>query len=302
MSADPPGIFMTAGSVRLADRADVRVVRSRIELAVRQLVAQTVRFTCESGRGGLDETAALFNGAADIAVVAPAAALRLLHQFGDLQGLFALGVVPRRGCLVVAVDAALPLDTVADLARHADRVTIATPADDGVSLVGFAVHRALRLGGLGVGDIGFVYEAEPSDCLDRFIAGEADVVIHDLLSLPGWEEAAAARPVRYLPWGDRVLRGFALQGWLPRVVRPDQLPLLETDLPALDCSDFAVLCRGDLDDELARLATEILIRGCRPAEVAEVARTPLPLHPAAARAYAELGADDAVAEVRLGSR
>ncbi|MFC9424308.1 hypothetical protein [Streptomyces sp. NPDC056987] len=293
---------MTAGSVLLADQADVGVLRSRIEQAVRQLAAQTVRFTSRSGRGGLDETAALFNGTADVAVVTPTAALRLLHQFGDLQGLFALGVVPRRGCLAVAADAALSLDTVAELARHAGHAAIATPADDGVGLVGFAVHRALRLAGLGVGDIGFVHDVEPADCLDRFVAGEADVVIHDLMSMPGWAEATAARPVRYLPWGDRVLHGFALQGWLPHVARPGQLPGLDEELTALDCSDFAVLCRGDLDDALARLITEVLIRGCRPADAADVARTPLPLHPAAARAYAELVADGAVADVPLWSR
>ncbi|MFC3577510.1 hypothetical protein ACFOZ0_30440 [Streptomyces yaanensis] len=288
---------MTGGSSLLADQADVRAVQGSIEQAIRQLTPREVRFTCASGRGGLDETAALFNKKADIAVVAPVAALRLLHQFGDLQGLFALGVVPRRGCLVAAADAALPLDTVADLADRADRMTIATPADDGVSLVGFAVHRALRLAGLGVGGLRFVYDAEPADCLGRYATGEADVVIHDMMSMPEWERAVAARPVRYLRWGDRVLHGFALQGWLPRVVRAEQIPLLGTDVTALDCSDFAVLCRGDLDDALARLIAEILIRGRRPAETAEVARTPLPLHPAAARAYAEL-----VADVPLGSR
>ncbi|MEU1304672.1 MULTISPECIES: hypothetical protein [Streptomyces] len=281
----------------LRDRVDARSICEFIEQGVRRDASRDVQLAVKVGRGGLDETTALFTGGADIAVVAPIAALCLLRQFGDLQGLFALGVVPRRGCLVAAADAELPLRTVADLAGGTQCFTVATPADDDVSLVGFAVHRALRLAGVSAGDVRFIYDDEPAACFERFASGEADVVIHDPMSDPGWAGVAALRPVTYLPWGDRVVHGLAVQGWLPRTVPAGQLPGLDEDVTALDCSDFAVLCRADLDDELARLIARILTRGCRPAEVAAAVQTPLPLHPGAARAYADLVTDES-----LGSR
>ncbi|MFC3577473.1 hypothetical protein ACFOZ0_30235 [Streptomyces yaanensis] len=290
---------MTGELERPEGWGDLHQIRGLFDQGLRRLVSKDVRYTIRAGRGGLDETAALFTGEADIAVVTPAAALRLLYRFGDLKGLFALGVIPRRGSLVVAADATLGLDAVADLATHSARITVATCADDGVSLVGFAVHRALRMAGVGGGDVDFVYDEHPAA---RYASGAADVVIHDPMATPDWRAVVAERQVRYLPWGDRVLHGFAAQGWLPRIARAGQLPPLIDDLPALDCSDFAVLCRADLDEGLARLTARYLARGCCPAEAAAVARTPLPLHPGAARAYAELVADEAVADVSLGSR
>ncbi|MFD4603034.1 hypothetical protein ACFWPQ_34040 [Streptomyces sp. NPDC058464] len=287
---------MTGGFEEAGARGDVLRIRDLLDEGLDRL---HVRYTVRDGRGGLDETTALFAGETDIAVVTPAAALRVLHRFEDLKGLFALGVIPRRGGIVVSADATLPLDTVADFATHTGRVTVATCADDGVSLMGFAVHRAMRMAGVGAGAVEFVYDDRPSA---RFAEGEADIVIHDPMATPDWPDIVAERPVRYLPWGDRVLHGFAVQGWLPTTVRAGQLPLLRTDLPTLDCSDFAVLCRGDLDEELACRIARFLARGCTPAQAAARADTPLPLHPGAARAYAELVADGVVADVSLGSR
>jgi TRAP-type uncharacterized transport system substrate-binding protein len=281
----------------LRDRVDARSICEFIEQGVGQDASNDVQLAVKVGRGGLDETTALFTGGADIAVVSPIAALCLLRQFGDLQGLSALGVVSRRGCLVAVADAALPLRTVADLTGGTQRFTVATPADDGVSLVGFAVHRALRMAGVSAGDVRFTYDAEPAACFERFARGEADVVIHDPMSDPGWAAAAAVRPVTYLPWGDRVVHGLAVQGWLPRTVPAGKLPGLDEDLTTLDCSDFAVLCRADLDNELARLIARILTRGRHPAEIAAAVQTPLPLHPEAARVYADLVTDEP-----LGSR
>ncbi|MEU2282949.1 hypothetical protein ABZ614_13620 [Streptomyces sp. NPDC013178] len=268
-------------------RGDLHQIGDLLQQGLRRLAPEGARIRVRVGRGGLDETGRLFTGGTDIAVVTPAAALSLLYRFGDLQGLFALGVIQRRGGLVVAADARLRKDTVADLVTRGDRVTIATSADDGVNLVGFAVRRALRMAGVDA-VVDFVHDEQPTTCCERFAKGEADVVIHDLMSAPEWPVVAATRPVKYLAWGPRVLHGLAGQGWPTRVVPAGRLPGLEADLPTLDCSNFAVLCREDLDDELAGLTARFLARGHHPADAAEVARAPLPLHPGASRAYADL--------------
>ena len=276
---------------------DLREVRDLLRQQVRRLGQKGGRVRIRAGHGGLDETAMLFSGETDIAVATPVAALRLLHQFGDLPGLVSLGAVPRSGALVAAVDAGSPQDTVGDLVTRDGCLTVAAPADDGVNLVGFAVRRALRIAGIGA-EVRFVHDALPADCFKRFARGEADLVIHDLVSATDWAAAAGTRPVKYLSWGRRVLHSFESQGWPTRAVSTAELPYLNADLPTLDCSDIAVLCREDLDEEVARLTARFLeARAERSTDTAETVRSPLPSHPAVALAHADL-----LADVPLGSR
>ncbi|MFD4603010.1 TAXI family TRAP transporter solute-binding subunit [Streptomyces sp. NPDC058464] len=273
------------------------------------------RFAIWSGRGGFDQFEALRAGEADIAIATPTAAMRMLHRAGNAKGLAALGVVGQRDRLVVAVDAALPVTTVADLAAVADQLTVATSPDDGVNLIGYAAHKALRLAGVDPEKLSFYYHERPFPPVARFAAGEANVLIHEAVMTPAWQRIDRVRPVRYLPWGDAVLDAFAAEGWQDAVVEAGYLPGLTEDLRTLDFSDFAVLCREDLDDDVAALATWCMVMARRALEAqyahlpadhspvtyplvpADMAATPLPLHPAAARVYEALGdrelADDA---------
>jgi hypothetical protein len=262
-------------------------------------------FAIWSGRGGTDQIAALRSGQADIAVVTPAAAVPMLEP-GDLC---ALGVIGQRDRLVVVADAALAVRTVADLTAVAGSVTVATSADDGVNLIGFAAHKALRLAGVDTGRLSFFYDERPFPAIGAFADGDADVLIHEAIMTPHWQRVAAKRPVRYLPWGDDVLAAFAAEAWPSATVEAGYLPGLTEDLLTLDFSDFVLLCSPALADDVAYLATWCMVKTRRALEVqyahlppdhspvtyplvpADMARTPVPLHPAAARAYADL--DDA---------
>ena len=259
-------------------------------------------FAIWSGRGGSDQVAALRSGAADIAVVTPAAAVPMLGA-GDLR---ALGVIGQRDRLVVAVDAELPAKTVADLALVGGRVTVATSPDDGVNLIGLAAHKALRLAGVDPGKLSFRYDERPFPPIGWFADGEADVLIHEAIMTPHWQRIAGKRPVRYLPWGEEVLTAFAAEGWPSATVEAGYLPGLGEDLRTLDFSDFVLLCAPALPDDVAYLAAWCMVKTRRALEAqyahlppdhspvtcplvpADMARTPVPLHPAAARAYADL--------------
>ena len=271
-------------------------------------------FSIWSGRGGSDQIEALREGRADIAVVTPAAALPLLNP-GDLC---ALGVIGQRDRLVVAVDADLPAATVADLATVPGGVTVATSPDDGVNLIGFAAHKALRLAGVDPGRLSFRYDERPFPAIGWFADGEADVLIHEAIMTPHWQRIADKRPVRYLPWGDDVLAAFAAEGWPSAIVQAGYLPGLAEDLLTLDFSDFAVLCPRTLADDVAYLAAWCMVKTRRALEAqyahlpqdhspvtyplvpADMARTPVPLHPAAARAYSDTS-DDTVAGAPIWS-
>jgi hypothetical protein len=272
------------------------------------------QFAIWSGRGGSDQIAALRAGQADIAIVTPAAAVPML-QPGDLC---ALGVIGQRDRLVVAVDAALPASSVADLAAVATKVTVATCPDDGVNLIGSAAHKALRLAGVDTASLTFRYDERPFPAISAFAGGEADVLIQEAIMTPHWQRIATKRPVRYLPWGDDVLAAFAAEGWPSATVAARYLPSLATDLRTLDFSDFVLLCPRTLADDVAYLAVWCMVRTRRALEAqyahlpqdhtpvtyplvpADMARTPIPLHPAAARAYTALG-DGTVADAPIWS-
>jgi NMT1-like family len=263
------------------------------------------QFAIWSGRGGVDQVEALRAGQADIAIVTPAAAVPMLKP----EGLCALGVIGQRDRLVVAVDAGLPVSTVADLAAISGEVTIATSADDGINLIGLAAHKALRLAGLDISGLSFRYDERPFPPIGWFADGEADVLIHEAIMTPHWQRIAAKRPVRYLPWGDDVLAAFAAEGWPAATVEAGYLPGLDEDLRTLDFSDFVLLCPQALADDVAYLAVWCMVKTRRALEAqyahlppdhspvtyplvpADMARTPIPLHPAAARAYADLNDD-----------
>jgi len=287
-------------------------------------VASGSRFAIWNGRGSSDAAVALAAGEADVAAVTPAASSALIRSgemLADVKAhpfLRALGRLPHRDRLVIAIDAELPVHSVADLITCADQLVIATCPDDGVNMVGFAAHTALRLAGadpdgLVAAGARFDYDERPFPGLQHFADGSANVLIQEAIMTPGWQRIAANRPVRYLDWGDDVFKGFAEHGWGEATVTAGYLPGLQADLRALDFADFLLVCRDDFDDDLAYLVTWCMIRTRQaleaqyamlpqersplviPIDPVEMAKTPIPLHPAAERAYRDVGSSASAA-------
>ena len=276
------------------------------------------RFAIWNGRGGRDQAEAVIEGTADVAVMTPAVAAKVIHAgIGPggapaLPRLRALGVLGHRDAVVVAVDADLPVHSVAELPSIADRLVIATCPDDAANPAGVVVHHALRMAGADAGRLTaagarFVYDERPFTSFDDFAARDVNVLMTEAIMTPGWQRIADRRPVRYLDWGDAVFDGFAEYGWPDITVPAGYLPGLDQDLRTLTLSDFILLCREDLDDDIAYLITWCMIRTRQaleaqyallppersplvmPIRPSDMKNTPIPLHPAAERAYRDVG-------------
>ena len=283
------------------------------------------RFSIIAGRGGADAVDALERGEAEIALVTPGAAARLLRDGAGPTGrapspwLRALGSIAHRDRLVVAVDADLPVDTVADLAGIAGDLVIGTSQDDGINGIGLAAHYGLKLAGADPDQLRrdgaqFVYDERPFPLLAAFATGKVNVLIQEAVMMPTWQRIADRRPVKYLEWGDAAIEGFAALGWPSAIVEAGYLPSLEKDLLTLDFSDFVLLCHEDLDDEVAYLATWCLVKTRLaletqyrhfpqdrtplgyPLDPDRMRDTPVPLHAAAARAYDDLAGEPPLSE------
>lgn len=276
------------------------------------------RFGTWNGRGGADAFEAVLNGTVDIAIATPtAAAAALASGTGPLHlagsdRLRTLGTLPQRDRLVVAVDAALGVSSIEDLAGRASDLRIATSPDDGVNLVGLAAHELLRAEGIDLetftaqGAI-FSYHERPFPAIAEFARGEANVLIHEAIMMPAWQRITEVCDVAYLPISEKAAAAFADWSWPTATVSAGYLPMLETDLTTLEFSDFLLLCRDDLRDDVAGLAAWCMIatRGALEAQYqhipgdrsplnhplvpASIRSTVIPLHAAAAASYELVG-------------
>lgn len=276
------------------------------------------RFGIWNGRGGFDAYEAVLDETVDIAIATPAVAgAALLSGSGPLRHpdshrLRALGTLPQRDRVVVAVDAALDVTSIGDLQSFATDLRIATSPNDGVNLLGLAADELLRAEGAGAagltaGGARFSYHELPFLAIREFAHGEANVLIHEAIMMPAWQRVAEVRPVKYLPVSAEAAAAFAGWSWPTATVQAGYLPDLDQDLTTLEFSDFLVICRDDLSDEVARLVAWCMIANRSALEtqyqhipadhspvghplVPEAMRSAtIPMHPAAQSAYEVVG-------------
>ncbi len=271
------------------------------------------RMAIWNGRGFVDGVHAVGSGEVDVALVTPAAFARAAldgrgvyagHSYPDLR---ALGVVPQRDRLVVGLDRTLGVTSFSQLRAERPVLRLATSVDDGVNHVGLAAREVLARAGVDIEGWGGSYlrDERPFETLEHVRTGRANAVIHEAVMLPDWQELGAR--LHFLPLEDTVLAGLAGDlGWpdaeIPAGYFPDA-PALHT----LDFSDFLLLTRAYLPEDLAYAIAWVLgeTRGVLerqythipperspvtyPLDPVSMGRTPIPLHPGAARYYDALG-------------
>jgi TRAP-type uncharacterized transport system substrate-binding protein len=279
------------------------------------------RIFIRNGRGGKDAIDNVLSGEVDVALMTPTAATGMITAgVGPLavdgtERLRALGTLPQRDRLVTCVDAELGVSSMNELADRLSELRIATSHDDGINLIGLAAHRQLQAVGVepvAVRDAGgqFIYDERPFPPIAAFRDGAANMLIHEAIMTPAWQRITEHKHVSYLAATAEVLDAFAEWRWPSAVVPEGYLPELDRDLTALDFADFLLLCTEDLPDDVASLiawcmvatrdALEVQYRHLPPdhspitypLEPKAIASAPIPLHPAAASAYAALGDDE----------
>jgi hypothetical protein len=272
-----------------------------------------------NGRGGADAVHAVADGLVDVALAVPACfvpmAVEGLGPFagGTRRNLRALGTMPQTDRLVFAIKAERGIASFAELRAKRPALVISTSADDGVNMVGFAAQRMLDCAGLPRATIeawgGRFIEAErPQDCVAAVRTGVADAIIHEAVMTPFWHDLAAAVPLRFLPPEPATLAEMERRFRWPAASLPaGYFPGLESTLETLEFSDFLMLARADMPDDLAYLIAwcmcerrESIERGYRhipparspltyPLDPAKIARTSIELHPGARRYYNDAG-------------
>jgi TRAP-type uncharacterized transport system substrate-binding protein len=262
-----------------------------------------------NSRGYADAVRAVGRGEVHVALTTPAAfAAAALDGRGLYAGeafpeLRALGVVPQRDRLVVGVRRTLGITSFAELREAAPALTLATSGHDGENHVGVGAHELLTRSGVDVTGWGGTVLADerPWETFAHVLAGRADAVVHEAVMLPHWQEFGA--DLHFLEVEQDVLDGlWDDYSWPAATVEEGHFPGCPR-FRTLDFSDFLVLTRSDLPDDVAYAIAwvlgetrEVIERQYRhlppekspityPLDPVAMGRTPVPLHPGAAEYY-----------------
>jgi TRAP-type uncharacterized transport system substrate-binding protein len=154
----------------------------------------------------------------------------------------------------------------------------------------------------------YVERIRPHDCIALVADGSADAIIHEAIMTQSWQDLADSTELSFLPLEETVLAAMERDyGW-PRATLPDgYLRGMAGPFTTLDFSDFLMIARADLPDDVAYLIAwclcerrQVIDQAYRhipparspvtyPLVPEKIARTDIPLHPGAARYYREAG-------------
>jgi TRAP-type uncharacterized transport system substrate-binding protein len=214
--------------------------------------------------------------------------------------------VPQRDRLVFGISRARGIESFAQLRAQRPALRLATSFDDGTNHVGLAAREVLNRSGVDIEGWGGSYlrDERPFETLAHVAEGRADAIIHEAVMLPAWQEIGTG--LHFLPVEEAVLAGLEADlGWPDVHVPAGYFPGAPA-LHTLDFSDFLLVGRADLPEDVAYAVAWVLgetravlerqyahIPSDRspvtyPLDPVAMGRTPIPLHPGAARYYAAL--------------
>jgi uncharacterized protein len=265
--------------------------------------------------GGSDAMISVFAGEADLCLATPAGLVGNALTGGEMfagqamPSLRSLGVLPQNDRMVFAIDPRFGIRTFAELRERKMPLRIATSPDNGFNMIGFTAHAILDAHGISPetlrswgGDL--VYAPRPDQSLCRMRDGEVDAVLQEAIMTPNWTAAMTARNAIVLPLEDSALAELTRRLHLSANELPaGYLPGQPDAVPTLDFSDFPIVVRDDMPDDVAYLITWCLVETrstleryyrhlppersplSYPLDPHAMAQTPLPLHPGAERYY-----------------
>ena len=272
--------------------------------------------------GGSECIPMVHDGEADLCVATPAnlmpAALKgegIFAQYGPMPHLRALAVLPQRDRMVLVVHPSLNVHSFAEIRSKKPALKLSTCPDDGTSFIGYIAMALLVAHGLDEATLQswgghLVLEKRPESCINATVDGKANALLQEAYMLPGWNQLVEKEGWIPIPVEQEVLDKLSkVQGKSGFESAPVATAHWNTksDFPALEFSDFLLVVRDDMPDDVAALLTWCLINTRQgferqfkhmppekcaltyPMQPAEMAKTSIELHPGARKVYQEAG-------------
>lgn len=271
--------------------------------------------------GGLGAMKEVQDGTTDLCIVTPAghSALALTGEGifakdGPLPDLCALGTLPQRDRMMLAVHPKYGVKTWEDIHRVKPPLRIVTSTDDGTSFIGYLAMRFLEAHGLTrqllqswggeIVDGGY----RPDQCTDKVLDGTADCLLHEAIMTPWWTNLIESELLVPISATSSALHKIHIEQRLePASVRAEFWKNVPHEVLAMDFSDFSLVVSRSMPDDVATLLAWVFINTrsalevqythipsersplTYPLEPVAMARAHLPLHPAAENFYRQAG-------------
>ncbi|UVH60523.1 hypothetical protein NWF24_14250 [Variovorax paradoxus] len=276
------------------------------------------QFWIKTGTGYGDNIQALVTGEVDLSIttpydVTPEWARAGTHFFADQAPapfIRSLGWLPQNDRLVFAIREDTGITSFKDLRDRKFPLKLASGFRTKDNLMMWVIDRVLEEHGVEVEAWGgeWLEHDFPRICVPFVTNGQANAIINEAIVVPQWRELVEKVPMRFLPFESKALDALATKyGLRPGVLSKGYLRASE-DVPCLDWSNWGILVREDMGEDLAYRLTSIMVEQRaelearyrhQPSEIAAMTYpidphamwkgTGAPLHPGAERYYREHG-------------
>lgn len=277
------------------------------------------QFWVKTGTGFRDNIEALANAEVDIAITTPYDiclewAREGRHFFAGQAYPFirALGYLPQDDRLVFCVREDTGITSFDDIRARKFPLRLATTTRDQDNLLTWLVERILELHGIppAIEQWGgkWLGHDHPRKCLPQAINGEANAVCNEGIMVPQWYELVEKVPMRFLSMEEAALGKLVSDYGVRRAILPKGRLKADRDIACVDFSNWAIIVRDDMYDDLAYRIVAVMVEERAEFEARfrhlPVERSPMtypidpykmckglgaPLHPGAERYYREHG-------------
>ena len=270
--------------------------------------------------GGMEGLQQVQDGEVDLCIVTPAKLMQaalvgegIFAKTGAMPNLRTLAVLPQSDRMMLAIDPKFGINSFEDLRTVKPALTIATSVDDGTNFIGHVAMRLMEAHGIEEDTLrswGGSYELSqrPDQAIEKMRLGKADAVLQEAIMTPWWRdlmENQGLTPISMEP--EAVARLSDNFGFELASIRPGYWSTQPQEIVAAEFSDFLIVVRDDMPDDIARLLTWCLVetRGeievqyahippersplTYPLDPTAMAKPSIPLHPAAEKFYMESG-------------
>ena len=263
----------------------------------------------------------IHDGEADLCVVTPNKLMPsaingtgIFAKYGPMPHLRALATLPQRDRMILAVHPKFGVQSFDDIRQKKPKLHIATSADDGTSFIGHVATILLTAHGIDEESLknwggNLVKLKRPDECIEAAVSGKVDALIQEAIMLSGWNELIERQGWIPIPVEKQALQTLSSTaiGYEPASLPKEHWATLKSEILALDFSDFLLVVRDDMPDDVVELLTWCLIHTrhiferqfqhippekCMityPINPVEMAKTSIELHSAAKRVYEQAG-------------
>jgi uncharacterized protein len=227
------------------------------------------QFWIKTGTGYGDNIQALVSGEVDLSITTPyditpewaRAGTNFFAGQAPAPELCSLGWLPQNDRLVFAIRADTGITSFKDLRDRKFPLKLASGFRTPDNLMMWAIDRVLEEHGIEVEAWGgeWLEHDFPRICVPFVTNGQANAVINEAIVVPQWRELVEKIPMRFLPFEPKALDALATKYGLRPSVLPKGYLRVAEDVPCLDWSNWAILVRDDMDEQLAYRLTSIMV-------------------------------------------